>query len=58
MDGYSLEKFEVTLRDGDTIEKVAKDNGTTVDAILRANGLASPADIGPGSKVIVPLPGE
>lgn len=58
VDGYSLEKFEVTLRDGDTIEKVAKDNGTTVDAILRANGLASPADIGPGSKVIVPLPGE
>jgi LysM repeat protein len=58
VDGLSLGDYEYTLRDGEAIEQVAKDNGTTVEAILTLNGLASPADIGPGSTVKIPLPGE
>jgi len=55
-DGFSLGDYEVTLRDGDTIESVAKANGTTVEAILNLNGLASPEGIGPGSSIKIPLP--
>lgn len=58
VDGFSLGDYEYTLRDGETIEQVAKDNGTTVEAILSLNALASPADIKPGSTVKIPLPGE
>lgn len=44
----------VTVAPGDTLSAIAARNGTTVDAIARANGLSNPHLIVAGSSLVVP----
>lgn len=46
---------EVTVKRGDALEKIARSNGTTVDAIKKANGLAT-AKLSIGQVLHVPIP--
>jgi murein DD-endopeptidase MepM/ murein hydrolase activator NlpD len=46
--------FEYEVQAGDTLFDIAQRFGTTVDAIVAANGLADPADIAIGQILIIP----
>ena len=43
-----------TVRAGDTLAAIAARNGTTVNALVQANGLANPNYIYPGQRLILP----
>lgn len=43
-----------TVVAGDTLTKIAQNNNTTVDAIVKVNGLANPNSIQPGQTLIIP----
>ena len=43
-----------TVKNGDTFWKIAKSNGTTPDAIMKANRITDPRKLRPGMKLIVP----
>jgi LysM repeat protein len=43
-----------TVQRGDTLSAIAKRFGTTVDAIVRANGITNPSRIVTGQKLIIP----
>lgn len=45
-----------TVVAGDTLTKIAERNGTTVDAIVKLNGLTNPNSIQPGQKLVIPSP--
>ncbi|RMG17147.1 MAG: LysM peptidoglycan-binding domain-containing protein, partial [Deltaproteobacteria bacterium] len=44
-----------TVRHGDTLWGISRRMGTTVDALLRANGLSDPGRLRPGLDLIVPV---
>jgi LysM repeat protein len=48
--------FEYTVVDGDTLETIARDFVVLKEDILEANGIADPATIRPGQKLIIPMP--
>jgi LysM repeat protein/predicted nucleic acid-binding Zn ribbon protein len=48
-------RFEYTVRPNDTIISIALTFGSSVDAILAANGLTANAIIRPGDRLVVPL---
>ena len=43
------------VRPGDTLYAIAQAHGTTVEAIVAANGIADPAQIAAGQKLIIPV---
>ncbi|MCB9796231.1 MAG: LysM peptidoglycan-binding domain-containing protein [Alphaproteobacteria bacterium] len=43
-----------TVRSGDSLSRIAAQHGTTVDAIVQANGLANPNQIAVGQELIIP----
>ena len=43
-----------TVKNGDTFWKIAKANGTTPDAIMKANRITDPRKLRPGMQLIVP----
>ena len=43
-----------TVKNGDTFWKIAKSNGTTPDAIMKANRITDPRKLRPGMQLIVP----
>jgi LysM repeat protein len=45
------------VKPGDTLRSIAAANGTSIAAIVRANGLANPDFIYPGQKLVVPVQG-
>lgn len=45
---------DYTVQAGDTLSKIAQDNGTTVDALRQANGLTAQSTLHPGDKLKVP----
>jgi LysM repeat protein len=45
-----------TVQSGETIDNIAKQYGTTVQAILQANGLKANSLIHPGDELAIPLP--
>jgi LysM repeat protein len=45
-----------TVESGEAVENIAKQYGTTVQAILQANGLKASSLIHPGDELIIPLP--
>jgi murein DD-endopeptidase MepM/ murein hydrolase activator NlpD len=45
----------VTVRSGETAAMLAGRYGVPADALLRVNGLSSPAQVQPGTKLIVPV---
>ena len=53
--GTSYETY--TVQPGDTLGRIAATYGTTVDAIVQANGLADPNLISVGQQLIIPVPG-
>lgn len=48
--------YEHVLYPGETLEDVARQYGTTQDEIIMLNGLTSPDDLKPGTKLLVPIP--
>jgi peptidoglycan hydrolase-like protein with peptidoglycan-binding domain len=44
----------VTVKSGDTLSKIAKDNNTTVSAIAKASGISNPDKINVGQKITIP----
>lgn len=50
----SVRYVEVTVKRGDALEKIARSNGTTVEAIKKANGLTS-AKLSVGQVLRIPL---
>lgn len=46
----------ITVQRGDTLSRIARDNSTTVDAILKLNNIANPDRIYPGD--VIKVPGE
>lgn len=44
----------VTVQRGDTLGKIARDNSTTVDAIVKLNAIANPDRIYPGDVIRIP----
>lgn len=42
-----------TVRRGDTLSSIAQRHGTTVTALVRANGLANPSYIYPGQRLVI-----
>jgi membrane-bound lytic murein transglycosylase D len=44
-----------TLRDGDTLKRLAQSLGTSVDTLLAMNSLDSPRDVGEGDSVYLPV---
>jgi LysM repeat protein len=44
----------VTVQRGDTLSRIASDNGTTVDAIVKLNNIANPDRIYPGDVIKIP----
>jgi membrane-bound lytic murein transglycosylase D len=42
------------VKGGDTLYRIAKKTGTTVDSLITANSLASPEKIKPGDKLVIP----
>ncbi len=46
----------VIVRAGDTLFKIARSYGVTVDAIIKANGLRNPDAIRVGQTLLIPLP--
>lgn len=49
-------RFEYTVQPGDTIVSIAASFGSTVEEILRANGLANSDFILPGDVLLIPVP--
>lgn len=45
----------VTVAEGDTLDAIAARFGTSVDALVQANGLPSPDAIEPGQELIIPV---
>lgn len=45
-----------TVQAGDTLDGIAKDNGTTVQAIVDLNGIVNPSRIVPGQEIKIPSP--
>ncbi|HWO72948.1 MAG TPA: LysM domain-containing protein, partial [Dehalococcoidia bacterium] len=45
------------VQPGDTLGRIAAMFGTTVDAIVQANGLSDPNLIWPGQQLVIPVPG-
>ncbi|HIC92991.1 MAG TPA: LysM domain-containing protein, partial [Anaerolineae bacterium] len=45
------------VRRGETLYSIARRYGTTVEALMRANGLSDPTRIYAGQRLIVPVPG-
>ncbi|GEM_PF-3206710 len=45
---------EYTVKEGDTLSRIAAQNGSSVDAIVKANGLGDPDKIQVGQKLIIP----
>lgn len=43
-----------TVKSGDTLSKIAKQFGVTVDAIVKANNIANPSLIRPGQVLKIP----
>ncbi|RIK42873.1 MAG: hypothetical protein DCC55_07340 [Chloroflexi bacterium] len=54
-DAAPVSRFEYTVRPNDTIISIALTFGSSVDAILAANGLAANAIIRPGDQLVIPL---
>lgn len=44
-----------TVKPGDSLYKIAKDHGTTVNDLARLNGIAFPNDIYAGQSIKIPL---
>src|SRR5690625_1177743 len=55
-DYYASEKKTgvYTVKKGDTLTKIAKKFGTTVDELVRLNNISNPNLIHPGQKIIIP----
>jgi LysM repeat protein len=51
----AVETYEV--QQGDTLSEIAQRLGTTVDAIVEANGIDDPSRIFPGDELVIP-PGD
>ena len=52
-----LEDYSVIIyvvKDGDTLWKIAKKHGSTVDDIVRVNGIENPDKINIGEKIYIP----
>ena len=52
-----LEDYSVIIyvvKDGDTLWKIAKKYGSTVDDIVRVNGIENPDKINIGEKIYIP----
>lgn len=47
-----------TIQPGDTLFSIAQRYGTTVDAIVIANGIANPNNVPVGTQLVIPAPGE
>jgi len=45
---------QVTVRSGDTLWRIARDNNTTVDALVRANNITDPNSIRVGATLVLP----
>ena len=43
-----------TVKNGDTFWKIAKNNGTTPDAVMKANRITDPRKLRPGMQLIIP----
>jgi murein DD-endopeptidase MepM/ murein hydrolase activator NlpD len=46
----------VTVGQGDSVEAIARRHGVPASAILQANGLAAPAILYPGQRLVIPRP--
>jgi LysM repeat protein len=49
-----VQPFTYTLQRGDNLTYIARDHGTTVDAILQANGISNPNRIYAGQSLVIP----
>lgn len=49
--------FQYLLRDGETLRKLAMENGTTVEAIMELNGISDEASVKAGDLISIPMPG-
>ncbi len=47
-----------TIQAGDTLFSIAEQYGTTVDAIVAANGITDPNNVPLGTVLVIPAPGE
>src|SRR5207244_730433 len=45
-----------TVKDGDTLSGIASGNGTSIDAIVKANNLTDPDKLQVGQKLVLPPP--
>ena len=45
-----------TVQIGDTLDEIAREHGTTVQAIVELNGIANPGRIDPGQEINIPSP--
>lgn len=52
----SIPTYEVTVREGQTLQSIARDNVVTVDELREANNLLPNEEVRPGQKVAIPLP--
>jgi len=55
-DGFRTPKLKKTIyvvKSGDTLQKIAKNYNTTVDALAKKNGIKNPSKIAVGQKLIV-----
>jgi LysM repeat protein len=43
-----------TVKNGDTFWKIAKNNGTTPDAVMKANRITDPRKLRPGMQLVIP----
>lgn len=48
--------FGYTVQQGDTLESVAQQHGTSVDRLRRVNGLGEDAELRPGTVIFIPTP--
>jgi murein DD-endopeptidase MepM/ murein hydrolase activator NlpD len=54
-EGWSREGgTELTVRQGETVQNLSRRYGVPVDAILRANGMASATALAAGQKIVIP----
>jgi len=53
----TIEPVVHTVKDGETLSKIAQNYGVTVEAIMEANGLTDPDRIITGQTLIIPYPG-
>jgi RHS repeat-associated protein len=54
----SPDATKYVVKSGDSLSKIAQDNGTTVDAIAQANGISNPDFIYEGQKLVIPGTGS